>query len=154
MAVIDFWTTGLNPITLHPVYTDVVSKTSRKKTDSYKVCVPEDLKGNEIYILAKEAQNILGLGAQRIREAVDNNGIEFKVYKSRDVLYYKRSHIEGIEIVIQSSFVIPDEYISGVELRALKNWTSWDLWSNSNKNGWAKKKFRGNITYYLKSEVL
>ena len=154
MAIIDFWNTGLNPITLYPRYTEVVPKTIYEKKKTFVIYMQEDLSTNPDYILSKEAQKILGIASQKIREAVTNNGIVFNAFKSRTLLYYRRKDIEGIEIVIPSSLIIPDEYISGVELRELNGWTSWDLWSNASKNGWAKKKFKGNIAYYLKSEVL
>ena len=152
--IIDFWNTNMNPITLFAKLADVREKASRVKTESYRIWVTEDLSNNPDYIMTRDAQKLLGLGAQRIREEAQNKGANFKVYTNQKLRYYLKADLECIEIVIPVKFIIPDEYISGVDLRALKGWTGWELFSYASKNGWAKKRFKGNVTYYLKSEVL
>ena len=152
--IIDFWTTNMNPITLFTNLGDIREKASRVKTESLRVWVSEDLSQNEDYILNRDAQKLFGLGAQRIREEAQSKGVNFKVYTNQKAQYYLRADLECIEIVIHTKFEIPDEYISGADLRAIKGWTGWDLHNKASKNSWVKIRFRGNVTYYLKSEVL
>lgn len=154
--IIDFWTTNLNPITLLPTVLEnkYEKPAALKKQTEYRVRVSVDLAEDSNYISSKEAINTLGIGAKIIKKSILNNGLEFQIFISRNISYYKRCDVEGIEIVIASKFTIPEDYISGVELRKLNDWTSWDLWNQANKNKWKKKKFSGNTTYFLKSEVL
>ena len=152
--IIDFWNTNMNPITLFSKSTDVREKASRVKTEALRVWVSEDLSQNENYMLNKDAQKLLGLGAQRIRQEAQSKGVNFKIYTNPKAQYYLKADLECIEIVIPTKFEIPNEYISGANLRAIKGWTGWELHNKASKNGWVKIRFRGNVTYYLKSEVL
>ena len=152
--IIDFWNTNLNPITLFTKFADVREKTSRLKTESYRTYVTEDLADNEDYIMIKDAQKMYGLGGQKLREEAQAKGANFKVYTNKKLRYYLKADLEMIEIVVAKKFTIPDTYISGADLRGIKGWTGWDLHSKASKNNWEKKRFKGNVTYYLKSEVL
>ncbi len=152
--IIDFWTTNMNPITLFSKLSDVREKASRVKTESLRVWVTPDLSQNPDYILNRDAQKLFGLGAQRIREEVQSKGVNFKIYTNQKAQYYLRSDLECIEIVIPTKFEVPEDYISGPDVRAIKGWTGWDLHNKASKNGWQKIRYKGNVTYYLKSEVL
>ena len=151
----DFWNTNLNPITMHPTVTDNQAKESEsiQKKMSDRVYVTVDLSENEEYVLSKEVIKTLGIGAKKIKQAILCNGLEFKVFISNGSFYYKKCDIENIEIVVPSQENM-DQYISSAELRKDNNWSYWDMWDNARKNKWKKKKFNGNMTWFLRSEVL
>lgn len=127
MAIIDFWATNLNPITLLPTVLDnkyeKATKVQKKVSDRVQVSV--DLAEDSNYISAKEAINTLGIGAKTIKKSILNNGLEFQIFISKNISYYKRCDVEGIEVIIASKFTIPEDYISGVELRKLNGWNNW-----------------------------
>lgn len=155
MAILDFWTTNLNPITMLPTILEhkyqSVKIVQKKVSDREYTSI--DLSNDPDYISAKEAISALGVGAKKIKQAILDNGLEYVVYMSRGVSFYKRCNIDSIEIekpVVENM----DEYISGTELRELNNWSYWNLWNQAAKNKWKKKKFSGNMTWYLRSEVL
>lgn len=153
--MIDFWNTNQNPITMFKRETAnrySVNKASSPKKDLTHVS--NDLSIDNDYITAKEAMETLGIGAKKIKYHILNQGIEFESFMSRGITYYKRCNIVNIEIVIPANFEIPDEYISSKDLREHLVITTMTLFTLANKNGWIKKKFKGNVSYFLKSQVL
>ena len=149
----DFWTTNLNSHTMKPRETDY-SKNKvilRKKESTY---VTADLSENPDYIEKKKAIEVLGISAKKIKQGIQDKGIEFISYISKGISYYRFCDVNAIEVVIPSKFVIPEEYISSTELRVILSLTTMQLWTLANRHGWKKKKFNGNVSYFLRSEVL
>ena len=116
--------------------------------------VTADLSENPDYIEKKKAIEMLGIGAKKIKQGIQDKGLEFISYISKGISYYKFCDVNAIEVVIPSKFVIPEEYISSTELREVLSVTTIQLWTLSNFHGWKKKKFNGNVSYFLRSEVL
>ncbi len=149
----DFWTTNLNPVTMKSRETDYGKNKVilRKKESTY---VTADLSENPDYIEKKKAIQTLGIGAKKIKQGIQDNGLEFISYISKGISYYKFCDIKGIEAIKKANFVIPEDYISSVELREILNVTTMQLWTLANRHGWKKKKFNGNVSYFLRNEVL
>lgn len=149
----DFWTTNLNPVTMMSRETEYVKNKAilRKKESTY---VTADLSENPDYIAKKKAIETLGIGAKKIKQGIQDKGLEFITYISKGISYYKFCDVNAIEVVTPSKFVIPEEYISSVELREILGVTVMQLWTLANRHGWKKKKFNGNVSYFLRSEVL
>ena len=149
----DFWTTNLNPVTMMPRETDYGKNKilANKKLSTY---VTADLSENPDYIEKKKAIETLGIGAKKIKQGIQDKGIEFISYISKGISYYKFCDVNAIEVVIPSKFVIPEEYIPSTELREVLSVTTMQLWTLANRHGWKKKKFNGNVSYFLRSEVL
>lgn len=149
----DFWTTNLNPVTMMSRETDYEKNKLilRKKESTYMTA---DLSENSDYITKKKAIETLGIGAKKIKQGIQDKGLEFITYISKGISYYKFCDVNAIEVVIPSKFVIPEEYISSVELREILGVTVMQLWTLANRHGWKKKKFNGNVSYFLRSEVL
>lgn len=149
----DFWTTNLNPVTMKSRETDYGKKKMilRKKESTY---VTTDLSENPDYIEKKKAIETLGIGAKKIKQGIQDKGLEFISYISKGISYYKLCDVKSIEAIKKANFVIPEDYISSVELREILNITTMQLWTLANRHGWKKKKFNGNVSYFLRSEVL
>lgn len=149
----DFWTTNLNPVTMMSREAGYGKNKVilRKKESTY---VTADLSENPDYIAKKKAIETLGIGAKKIKQGIQDKGLEFITYISKGISYYKSCDVNAIEVVIPSKFVIPEEYISSVELREILGVTVMQLWTLANRHGWKKKKFNGNVSYFLRSEVL
>ena len=123
----------------------------RKKEFTYMTA---DLSENPDYISKKKAIETLGIGAKKIKQGIQDKGLEFISYLSKGISYYKFCDVDAIEVVKKENFVIPEDYISSVELREILNVTTMQLWTLANRHGWKKKKFNGNVSYFLRSEVL
>ena len=149
----DFWTTNLNSHTMKPRETDYGKNKilANKKLFTH---VTVDLSENPDYIAKKKAIETLGIGAKKIKQGIQDKGLEFISYISKGISYYKFCDVNAIEVVIPSKFVIPEEYISSTELREALSVTTMQLWTLANRHGWKKKKFNGNVSYFLRSEVL
>ena len=149
----DFWNTNLNPVTMmsRETYYGKNKVILRKKESTY---VTADLSEDPDYIEKKKAIELLGIGAKKIKQGIQDKGLEFISYLSKGISYYKFCDVNAIEVVISSKFVIPEEYISSVELREILRVTTMQLWTLANRHGWKKKKFNGNVSYFLRSEVL
>lgn len=154
MAIIDFWTTNLNPIILAGGYLTVEPEKRQYKKDDRKTYTVEDLSNNPEYIAVKDAAKRLGIGCKMLKNNIIASGIEYRTFSNKGKLYYLVSDVNQADHKPKGKQPIPDIYISGVELRELKGWTPYELWDNANKNKWVKKRFTGITTYYLKSEVL
>ena len=124
---------------------------ANKKLFTY---VTADLSENPDYIEKNKAIETLGFGAKKIKQGIQDKGLEFISYISRGVSYYKFCDVSAIEFVIPSKFVIPEEYISSKELKSILGLDTMQLWTLANRHGWKKKKFNGNVSYFLRSEVL
>ena len=146
----DFWNTNHNPITM---FGKNMEHRYESRASTFKF-VPEDLTDNPDYINGKLAVKQLGVSAKVIKSKILENGNRYHCYSSRGTIYYRVKDINDIEIEVFEEQKIPDCYICGRELRDIKNWTSWQLWDKAERNKWTKKRFKGNVTYYLKSEVL
>ena len=149
----DFWNTNLNPVTMMSRETDYGKNKilANKKLFTY---VTADLSENPDYIEKNKAIETLGFGAKKIKQGIQDKGLEFISYISRGVSYYKFCDVSAIEVVIPSKFVIPEEYISSKELKSILGLDTMQLWTLANRHGWKKKKFNGNVSYFLRSEVL
>lgn len=124
---------------------------SNKKLFTY---ITADLSENPDYISKKKAIETLGIGAKKIKQGIQDKGLEFISYFSKGIQYYKFCDVNAIEVVIPSKFIIPEDYISSIELREILNITTMQLWTLANRHGWKKKKFNGNVSYFLRNEVL
>ena len=149
----DFWTTNLNPITMLPRETEYVKNKAILKEREY-IHVTADLSKNPEYIAKNKAIELLGIGAKKIKQGIQDNGLEFNSYFSKGISYYKFCDVDSIEIIVPSKFVIPEEYISSKELKELLGLNTMQLWTLAHRHGWKKKKFNGNVSYFLRSEVL
>ena len=149
----DFWNTNLNPVTMMSRETDYGKNKVIliKKESTY---VTADLSENPDYIAKKKAIETLGIGAKKIKQGIQDKGLEFISYISKGISYYKFCDVSAIEVVIPSKFVIPEEYISSKELKSILGLDTMQLWTLANRHGWKKKKFNGNVSYFLRSEVL
>ena len=149
----DFWTTSLNSHTMKPRETDYGKNKilANKKLFTY---VTADLSKNPDYITKKKAIETLGIGAKKIKQGIQDKGLEFISYISKGISYYKFCDVSAIEVVIPSKFATPEEYISSTELREVLSVTTMQLWTLANRHGWKKKKFNGNVSYFLRSEAL
>ena len=149
----DFWTTSLNSHTMLSRETDYSKNKilANKKLFTY---VTADLSENPDYITKKKAIETLGIGAKKIKQGIQDKGLEFISYISKGISYYKFCDINAIEVVIPSKFATPEEYISSTELREVLSVTTMQLWTLANRHGWKKKKFNGNVSYFLRNEVL
>jgi len=146
----DFWNTNHNPITMFGKITDIRFEL---KNSTFRF-LSEDLTDNADYINGKIAVKKLGVSAKVIKSKILENGNKYHCYSSRGTIYYKVKDINEIEIEVIKDNKVPDIYISGKELRDIKGWNSWQLFDKADRNKWIKKRFKGNVTYYLKSEVL
>lgn len=151
--ILDFWTTNLNPVTMMPRETECFKQRAslRKKEMIY---VTADLAENPDYIRKSKAIETLGIGAKKIKQGIQDKGLEFNTYLSKGIAYYKFCDVNAIEITITSKMTIPEDYISSIELREILGITTMQLWTLSSRHGWKKKKFNGNVSYFLRSEVL
>jgi hypothetical protein len=149
----DFWTTNLNPVTMMSRELDYSKNKAiaKQKELTYKTA---DLSENPEYIAKSLAIKTLGIGAKKIKQGIQDKGLEFISYISRGIQYYKFCDIDAIDIVIASKLIIPDDYISSTELKAHLGLDTMQLWTLAHKNKWKKKKFHKNVSYFLKSEVL
>lgn len=151
----DFWNTNHNPITMWSRNTsqkyEDVKRNATPRTVKYIV---RDISKDKKYILQQTALFNLKANAKYIKERILESGKEYHAYSSMRKTYYLIEDIKNIEVVVKKAFTIPNEYISSTELRKIKDWNSWQLFDKASKNKWTKKRFKGNITYYLKSEVL
>ena len=149
----DFWTTNLNPVTMTSRENEHNAKRIeiKKKSSTY---VTADLADDPDYIEKNKAMELLGIGAKKIKQGILDNGLEFSSYLSKGKSYYKFCDVKDITVTIPSKMQVPDDYISSKELRAVLGLTTMQLWTLAHKNGWKKKKFTGNVSYFLKNQVL
>ena len=149
----DFWTTNLNSHTMKPRETDYGKNKilANKKLFTY---VTADLSENPDYIEKKKAIETLGIGAKKIKQGIQDKGLEFISYISKGISYYKFCDVNAIEVVKKANFSDKEDYISSKELRVILSLTTMQLWTLANRHGWIKKKFNGNVSYFLRSEVL
>ena len=84
----DFWTTSLNSHTMKPRETDYGKNKilANKKLFTY---VTVDLSENPDYIAKKKAIETLGIGAKKIKQGIQDKGLEFISYISKGISYYK-----------------------------------------------------------------
>jgi hypothetical protein len=149
----DFWTQKLNPITMFP---KEVSHASASLSDTKKRTrfSASDLSTDPDFIAAKIAIKTLGIGSRKIRKYFKEKNIDFTIHRDKRTLYYKRSDIEQIDIIIESKEICPEIYISSSELKSYLGIDTMQLFTLAKRKNWKSVKFKGNVNYYLKDEVL
>lgn len=154
MAILDFWTTNLNPITMLSREPDSLYNAKKYNQKSSYTSKKIDLENDPAFIPAKYVIETLGIPAKTIGIQLRKLGIEKVSYKQVDKVFYRVEDIERVEVVKKSKINPTDEYISAVELRDILNLTTMQLFTLSNRNKWKKFRFIGRQNYFLRSQVL
>lgn len=165
MAVLDFWTEKLNPITMFSKEAkayDAVKNKEDKRAITERCHLKESEFSEENYIVASKVKSLLGIGYKRINHLIkDNLDIKQSSFYFRAKTYYRKDHIEFIlkilgDIKKREKVNVTEDYISSGDLKILLGIDTMQLFTLSNRNKWKKFKFagHGNIKFFLRSQVL
>lgn len=154
--ILDFWNTKLNPITMLPKETSYryIESEKKLKNNDY-IYLHEDLSLNELYVLSKDVQTSLGVGAKKLKSMLsreyfkDINGFAFCL----------KSSVDELETNIRSSMNMNQdisEYIHSNDLKNLLGINTMQLFTLSHRHKWVKKKFKGygHSNFFLRTQVL
>jgi len=147
----DFWTTNKNPITMWS------KEPKKQKTYIAKESIHYTTKAlhkDEDYISSKKVSELLGIGAKMIKKLLIAKQVDFIVYRTKSQVFYKKKDIDKIEVEEKIKKEVPDIYISSTELKSILGVDTMQLFTLAQRNKWTKKKFSGNVSWYLKSQVL
>lgn len=147
-----FWDLNLNPITMLP--TNVSFKKDKKELleakQEYVRKITDDL------MPFKEAKEILGFGAKKIRSYAKSLGED--LIKTPLGSYYKKEVIEDIRKLIELENLNKKEdiesYISNTELMDMFELTGFKAWSIAKEHKLIKTKFNRNMVYYERQKAI